>query len=322
MNRIDDLIQRPEGHQFHQFCRLLAAALPAGQRLGEGESIAADGVQFCSWPLLGFPSSELKRSTREYHYHYIHPVVFTTFMGFVGTDGVMPNWLIATAAQKNAGTEHLNAFFDVFHHRIVTQYYRIWQKYRLAAQYEVSAEDALSQALLALLGRQAPDREALAPNNWLGIMTVLNQSNKNAAGIQNIVRYVLDEVVAVKVEECYPMQMPLQPQSLKAGLKFGQSVLGRFFYDGNTHIMITVTAGEGFALQHLYQGQPLRQLLARLVGAYVGHKWVALLTIKMLHGQLPVASLATGKAGLGMGLRLPGEVATEFVQINLGVLND
>jgi type VI secretion system protein ImpH len=44
------------------------------------------------------------------------------------------------------------AFFDLFNHRILSLFYRAWEKYRLAVGYERDRDDPLSNHMMALIG--------------------------------------------------------------------------------------------------------------------------------------------------------------------------
>lgn len=55
-------------------------------------------------------------------------------------------------AQRREGYEAARDFLDIFNHRLITQYYRIWRKYSYPATYEAGGADNTSQYLLGLAG--------------------------------------------------------------------------------------------------------------------------------------------------------------------------
>jgi type VI secretion system protein ImpH len=83
------------------------------------------------------------------------PVIRTTFMGMYGVDSPLPTYL-DDITQRREGHEALQGFLDIFSHRILTQFYRIWRKYSYPATFEPGGTDSISQSLLGLVGLGIP----------------------------------------------------------------------------------------------------------------------------------------------------------------------
>ncbi len=88
------------------------------------------------------------------------PELLVSFFGLTGPSGVLPqhytSLLIERVRQKDFA---LRDFLDLFHHRLLSLFYRAWQKYRLPFAYEQSrldpgadAADAATGALYCLVG--------------------------------------------------------------------------------------------------------------------------------------------------------------------------
>jgi type VI secretion system protein ImpH len=80
------------------------------------------------------------------------------FFGITGTQGVLPlcytEWMIARRADKD---DTLAAFFDLFNHRLISLFYRAWEKHRTPVLYELAAvrgqqPDPFTQYLFDLIG--------------------------------------------------------------------------------------------------------------------------------------------------------------------------
>ncbi|PIT49575.1 type VI secretion system baseplate subunit TssG [Snodgrassella communis] len=286
------LLLAPEAYNFFQFCHLLEL-YQINLRVPDLQSESELTLQFCSWPYLGFPASELKHALPESVYDYKLPVVFTTFMGLIGTDGVMPNWLIAESAEKKDGMENLTAFLDIFHHRLMTLFYQIWKRFHYEFQYRHNASDRFSQALLRLIhGRDTLD---IDPRYYLGVIKELNKKNKNIFGLKEIVHYVIPSASEVVIEEFIPVKYPVAQLPLGTGIAFGNAVLGRFLYDANSRIRISIKLNNYAILNLLYENRPVRMILKTLVKKYVGYTLDVELVAKIGADLLPVAQL-TGAA--------------------------
>ncbi|MCO6505125.1 MAG: type VI secretion system baseplate subunit TssG [Snodgrassella sp.] len=312
------LLLVPEAYNFFQFCHLLELH-QINLRVPDLQSESELTLQFCAWPYLGFPASELKHALPESVYDYKLPVVFTTFMGLIGTDGVMPNWLIAESAEKKDGMENLTAFLDIFHHRLMTLFYQIWKRFHYEFQYRQNASDRLSQALLTLIhGRKG---FTIDPRYYLGVIKGLNKKNKNIFGLKEIVHYVIPSASEVVIEEFIPVKYPVAQLSLGTGIAFGNAVLGRFLYDANSRIRISIKLNNYAILNLLYENQPVRMILKTLVKKYVGYSLDVELVAKISADLLPVAQLtATAPQQLSAGVTVgQPEPNTQF-SIFLGVL--
>lgn len=126
---------------FYRFCQLLEQSLPDQLPIGSGWQARQEAVRFCPYPGMGFPASEIKDAVIPEESH-LPPTVHVTFMGLYGVTSPLPAHYISDIAQQREGHEAAADFLDIFSHRLITQYYRIWRKYsyysfqhRRAARY-------------------------------------------------------------------------------------------------------------------------------------------------------------------------------------------
>jgi type VI secretion system protein ImpH len=63
--------------------------------------------------------------------------------------------LLAIARQR-AKDPTMVAFFDIFHHRLISLFYRAWRKYRFTVDYEQGREDRITAHALDLVGLGLP----------------------------------------------------------------------------------------------------------------------------------------------------------------------
>ncbi len=85
---------------------------------------------------MGFPVSELKSVEQDLDHPDAPPTVRTTFLGLYGVDSPLPTAYLDYIAQRRDGHEAMMAFLDIFNHRFITQYYRIWRKYNYLTSFE------------------------------------------------------------------------------------------------------------------------------------------------------------------------------------------
>ncbi len=145
---------------FYRFCQLLERQHPDKPLLGATSHPADDPVRFHPHPGMGFPASELRSVEYDEANDSGPPVIRTTFMGLYGVDSPLPTAWLDDIAQRREGHEALQGVLDIFSHRIITQYYRLWRKYCWPATFEPGGTDRLSQSLLGLAGLGHPRHDA------------------------------------------------------------------------------------------------------------------------------------------------------------------
>lgn len=141
---------------FYRFCQLLEKRRPGQPLMGATSHPADDPVRFYPHPGMGFPASELRAVEYDEADDCGPPVIRTTFMGLYGVDSPLPTAYLDDIAQRREGHEALQGLLDIFSHRIMTQFYRIWRKYSWPATFEPGGTDRLSQSLLGLAGLGIP----------------------------------------------------------------------------------------------------------------------------------------------------------------------
>src|ERR1017187_3755860 len=90
------------------------------------------------------------------------PQMVVAFMGLTGVQGVLPHHytehILARAATKDAAAKDfaMAEFFDLFNHRLLSLFYRAWEKNRFPVRYELAAArsqtDDLTQYLFDFIG--------------------------------------------------------------------------------------------------------------------------------------------------------------------------
>jgi type VI secretion system protein ImpH len=86
--------------------------------------------------------------------------ILTTFMGLVGAQGVLPvHYTQLILRRRREQDESLRHFLDLFHHRLISIYYRAWQRSRFPLQWEESQlqqgaakEDRFTQSVYSFAG--------------------------------------------------------------------------------------------------------------------------------------------------------------------------
>jgi len=196
------LEQDPYCFQFFQAVRLLERLYPERKPVGLFVSPATEVVQFSSVPSLSFPASEIQ----DYKPGKDAPGKLSiNFMGLSAAVGVLPHayteFLLERAKAKDRGPAD---FFDLFNHRIVSLFYRAWQKYRFYIAYERTgaSDDVISARMLDLVGLgtgSLQHRMQIEDEACLFYAGLLSARRPTAQGLKQLIEDYFD--VPVEVEQ-------------------------------------------------------------------------------------------------------------------------
>ncbi|MEJ7618544.1 MAG: type VI secretion system baseplate subunit TssG [Pyrinomonadaceae bacterium] len=150
------MYDEPYRFEFFQAVRLMMKLGQQQQRqpVGAAAAPSEEAVRFRTRVSLVFPPSELYELKRRADEEDQRPPEMTVaFMGLTGPAGVLPlhytELLIERARYKDtAGWE----FLDIFNHRLISLFFRAWEKYRLTATYESGDLGRFTEYLFCLTG--------------------------------------------------------------------------------------------------------------------------------------------------------------------------
>jgi type VI secretion system protein ImpH len=141
-----------ESYRFNFFKAVhLLEGLAGGQTPGWGLSQQNDPIRFRVPPGFGFPASDITAITNGTT--TVKPEVVVNFMGLIGPKGVLPDWYNEHAQARVFKKDYaFTDFLDIFHHRLISLFYRAWKKYRLAENFRPDGGDSISRSLADLVG--------------------------------------------------------------------------------------------------------------------------------------------------------------------------
>ena len=304
------LLQALEGRvaesNLYRFCQLLEQAMPNHPPLGSTTHPADDPVRFRPDPGMGFPAGELRAIETDSQHPQRPATVRTRLLGLYGVDAPMPTAFLDDIAQRREGHDALEAFLDIFNHRIFTQFYRIWRKYSYPVNFEAGGADATSQCLLGLIGLGIPGtakRIATPVSRFLALLSVMRLPTRNAEGVVALVALLAPKTRAT-VTPHWPQKIALeQPARLSVDhpVNLSQGTpLGACGLDANSELHLALfTENPNEARGWLPDGRLYGDLLV-LLRVYLGWRCTAKLQLSLPVSSLPPAYLGKEQLLLGM----------------------
>lgn len=291
---------------FYRFCQLLEKRHPGKPLMGSTSHPADDPVRFAPHPGMGFPVSELKAVEYDEDDDGKPAVIRTTFMGMYGVDSPLPTAYLDDIAQLREGHEALQSFLDIFSHRILTQFYRIWRKYSWPVTFEPGGSDNISQSLLGLVGLGIPgtaEHIATPVSRFLALLGVLRQPGKTQEGMQALVSLLAPETTVLLRPYCLRPVEVSQPMGFYGEKDFlldGNTPLGDEVMDASSQLLIALSTDNLHEAQGWKPDGLLYQDFLVMLRVYLGWRFKAKITLTTLTRLLVVPPLGEGNFWLGM----------------------
>ncbi|MBX6362558.1 MAG: type VI secretion system baseplate subunit TssG [Gemmatimonadetes bacterium] len=189
----------PTGFSFFQAVRTLERLRPGAAPVGTSIDAAAEPVRFSVNPTIAFPSAEIDALQMEDGEGAGPARMTVNFMGVTGPLGVLPHhYTLLVAERKRARDTALAEFLDIFHHRLLSLFYRAWQKHRFTVAYE-KGEDRLRAHLLDLVGtglEVLQQRASIEPDALVYYAGLLLLQTRGAVALEQL----LEDYFGVPVE--------------------------------------------------------------------------------------------------------------------------
>jgi type VI secretion system protein ImpH len=200
--------------QFFQAVRLLERLHPERNPVGLFVSPSTEAVQFSSVPTLSFPASEIQDLKQG---NDGQPRMSVNFMGLCAAVGVLPHTYTEFLLERARLKDHSpGEFFDIFNHRIISLFYRGWQKYRFYIAFERTGagDDVISARLLDLIGlgtKSLSHRLDIEDEACLYYAGLLSQRRPTAQGLKQLLEDYFD--VPVRIEQFTGTWRRLPPEN-------------------------------------------------------------------------------------------------------------
>ena len=198
----------PNAVEFFQAVRLLERLYPDRAPVGGFGDPAQEVARFTVPPNIGFPASEIQSLDLDAD----GPTrVAVNFLGLSGPLGVLPYaYTLAVGERARQRDTALRDFLDLFHHRLVSLFYRAWEKHRFTVAHERARRDPLAAHVADLIGLGTgglQDRLAVLDESLLFYSGLLASHRRSAIGLEQLVADYFDVPATVEqfVGEWYPL---------------------------------------------------------------------------------------------------------------------
>lgn len=206
----DFLATEPWAWNFCQAVRRLENQCLDRPRIGTSLHPAGDPLRFGQEPTLAFPPSDIARLERG---DEAPPRLLVHFLGLLGCNGPMPLSFTEYVFQRSHhfGDHTLAGFLDMFHHRLISLFYRTWAIHQQTVSFDRD-EDPFGTYIASLIGRGMPalqGRDAVPDVAKLHYAGHLACPTRHAAGLRAVLEGYFG--VPVMIEQFVGQWLTLPP---------------------------------------------------------------------------------------------------------------
>ena len=185
----DALEREPWAFDLFQALRRLEAEHADSPRLGRSRRPSEDAIRLGQEPSLAFAPSTIAAFDRS---PGRPPRLSVHVLGLLGPNGPLPLHLTeyVRGRSRTYGDTALARFLDVFHHRMLSLFHRVWASSRPTVHFDRPSNDRFGVWIGATFGQGAPafaDRDEipdLAKRHYAGRLSL---QTRNAEGLEAIV---------------------------------------------------------------------------------------------------------------------------------------
>lgn len=305
--RLFDSLQR-ESYSFDFFdvMRRLECAYPEEPRLGESQHAGREPIRLGQDPTMAFAPATL--SSFQPRKEGRPPRLGVYFFGLLGANGPLPLHLTEYVHDRlyNQHDATLAAFLDIFHHRLLSLFYRAWANSQPAVSFDRPDTDRFGDYLASLFGTGSEplkNRDAmpdLAKRYYAGRLAV---QAHNVEGLQAILQDFLGLPVSLQEFAGEWMDLPdgsicRLGESTETGTLGLTLILGERIWQSQHKFRILVGALDFQDYQRLLPGGVSLQRLIAVVRNYLGDELEWDLRLILKQPEIPAPSL-DGRCQLG-----------------------
>lgn len=293
------LHDKPYSFGFFNALRLIECAHQDKPRIGQSLRPVDDPVRLAQTPSMAFAPSTLSTFAPQSKEH--PPVLSSYFFGLLGPNGPLPLHLTEHARNRidREGDHTFSGFLDIFHHRMLSLFYRAWAIHQPTVSYDRKESDQFKTYVGSMFGlgmSSLHNRDAMPDNAKLYFAGLLANKTHHAGGLESILQEFFHIPVQLKefigewiaIPDNCQMKISNGPSTMELGV---DSNIGSRVWTSQLKFRLEFGPLDYNQFTDLLPGSKSLARLAAIVRNYVGDElgWDIKLLLKK--DQIPIAKL-------------------------------
>lgn len=251
---IHSLAENCKGNSFFKTVWLLQHLHSDRPNVGHNGPMAAEVIRFRSNASLSFPIADvahielLKEDVTPKGEFALKKALFdVNFIGLYGSITPLPVFYTEDIIQGDPEKSTVRDFLDIFHHRLISYFYRSFEKYRYFYVYKSRAKDQFSNWMYSLIGLGHEKLREIDSVDWhrlLSFVGLLGMHSHSASTLESVISYYFGNIPVtvgqcigklISIEETERMQLGLKNCALGT-----HTTLGGHIYDRSSYFKLTI----------------------------------------------------------------------------------
>jgi type VI secretion system protein ImpH len=303
------LAEDPTSFGFFQAVRLLERLRPELAPVGGFNDPAREVVRFSAHPSLAFPASEIQALE-------LRPEgaarMAVNFMGLTGATGLLPYHYTQIMIERLRNRDRaLRDFLDLFHHRMISLFYRAWEKNHFIVAYERDQHDRITGHvgdLLGLRGADLEEHDEVPAESMLHYAGLLGPQQRSGLALEEMIQDYFGVAVAIEqfVGGWFPLAASTQCTLDEEGAGGESSMLGQGavvgdeVWDQQSRIRLRLGPLSRAQYDRFLPGGEAHQPLRRLVREFGGDNFDFEVQLILARDEVPALVLG-GDAPVTLG---------------------
>jgi len=271
------------------------------------DALPGDEVaRFAAHVTLTFPASEIQ-SVSVTEEENAQPKVTVNFLGLTGPSGVLPRHYTELLLERQYHKDRtLRDFLDIFNHRMISLFYRAWEKYRFPVAYE-RGQDTFTGYLSSIIGMGTPGLQQRLHVEDQGLLLYAGlflQRPHSAAALEGILRDYFNAFVQVLqfhghwVRLGDDNQTRLGRQNYQLGVN---AICGSRVWDRQSKFRVRIGPLRHEAFENFLPGGSAYKPLMQLSRLFAGLELDFDVQLVLRAGEVPACRLRSAGAGARLG---------------------
>ena len=304
---LDKLEQAPHEFDFFQALRRLECLAPGMPRLGESARAKDDPIRLGQEPSLAFAPRTLSSLVSDPS--GAPPRLEVLFFGLFGPNGPLPLHLSEYARNRLRQEKDptFARFCDIFHHRLLSLFYRAWANSQPAVQLDRPQTDRFATYVGSLIGLGSPamrDRDTISDHAKFHFAGRLASESRHPEGLQAMLQdyfglpVTIEEFVGRWTEVPQQCRCTLDDAAPSSALGVATTI-GTHVWDCQQTFRVVVGPIGLADYRRLLPGGESLPMLIDLVRNYIGEELMWELQLILHKEEVPPVSLGeSGHLGL------------------------
>jgi type VI secretion system protein ImpH len=294
------------------------------QRLGDSQQISDQPVRLIASRESAFPVSEISNSESAFERQAAsssitgrplrpndqrHELVVTCF-GLLGAVGAMPDHYTQLIAQRIRNKDFtLYEFFNIFNHRLVTLFYRAWEKHSFPISFEtakLASKESMTEACLRAIAQNrlssSRDRLAFTDDALLFYAGIFASRRPSQAALQGCIEDYTGHCCEVEPLVGQWIELSVPDQTCIQTFALGQSqqnalgrdtIAGSRVWDIESRFRVRLGPVNWSTLQSYLPGSLSLRKVTDLVRRFVGAEWDFDVQVLLQSDQVKTAQLTS-----------------------------